>query len=538
MIGCKVMRTLASVKIEIVLILGLPYRLSSSSVRCLESDPYEAIRQAYLDRTDTESEPFEDPIDTETPELPLTITPPISPSVSAPLVLVPILRRTARMAVRVPPTMSSGLSASLAEVAAMFESAVHKRFRSSYKSSPSVSPPDLSLRKRYRGTSELVEDSEEDDDEEDEEIDESMDSDSLSKDTEDEGPTAKDEDPAARDEGLTARVEGPEIDDESYGLDDESHEEEEEVVPGGQQQTAPIVGTAVSGSGSAPESERPERVSAFRQPTLITWTDPEDGMVYIDVPIYPPPAPPVQTPTSPEWTSGLLPISLSPSVIPSPISSPMTPLTIPSPVATPATAETKGFLTELGAQGENQDLQLQLAEERRVRLELAKVVDSMRRGQEPRGGAQFCPCVSALRLVARDRADTHFLIRLWHAMYLVYSVWNELSKTLAEDESIMAFFHLRHHLHGREHFQTTSTGDHSTAVDKTKLELKIMLESKPWISQRQMVVLLNKVTDIITLWQPSGGAPQSDKLNGSDHVALEKNGMQKRRRASSRGACN
>ncbi|GKE24366.1 30S ribosomal protein 3, chloroplastic-like protein, partial [Tanacetum coccineum] len=27
-----------------------------------------------------------------------------------------------------------------------------------------------------------------------------------------------------------------------------------------------------------------------------------------------------------------------------------------------------------------------------------------------------------------------------------------------------------------------------------------------------------------------------DKLNGSDHVALEKNGMQKRRRASSRGA--
>ncbi|GKD06050.1 hypothetical protein Tco_1181024, partial [Tanacetum coccineum] len=37
--------------------------------------------------------------------------------------------------------------------------------------------------------------------------------------------------------------------------------------------------------------------------------------------------------------------------------------------------------------GENQDLRLQLAEERHARLELAEVVDGMRRGQEPRGGA-------------------------------------------------------------------------------------------------------------------------------------------------------
>ncbi|GJW93164.1 hypothetical protein Tco_0172836 [Tanacetum coccineum] len=119
------------------------------------------------------------------------------------------------------------------------------------------------------------------------------------------------------------------------------------------QQTAQVVGTAVSAplglwygalrclvlaleeddvystfevgqiSGSAPESERPERVSAFRQPTLTTWTDPEDGMVYIDIPTYPPPAPPVQTPPSPEWTSGLLSISPSHSDVPSPISSPI-----------------------------------------------------------------------------------------------------------------------------------------------------------------------------------------------------------------------
>ncbi|GJZ88522.1 hypothetical protein Tco_0660304, partial [Tanacetum coccineum] len=135
MMGCKVMRTLASVEIEIMLILGLPCCLSSSSsVRCLESDPYKAIRQAYLDGTDTESEPFEDPIDTETPESPLTVAPPTSLPESTPPTLVPILRRTARMAVRVPPAMSSGLSASMAEVAAMSESAFRKRFRSSYES--------------------------------------------------------------------------------------------------------------------------------------------------------------------------------------------------------------------------------------------------------------------------------------------------------------------------------------------------------------------------------------------------------------------
>ncbi|GKE27650.1 hypothetical protein Tco_1443034 [Tanacetum coccineum] len=258
------------------------------------------------------------------------------------------------MAVRVPPVMSSGLSVGMAEVAAMSESAFRKRFRSFYESSPSFSPPDLPSRKCYRGTSELVEDCEEDGDKEDEEIEESMDSDSVSEDAEDEGPTVKDEDPTAGDEGLVAGVEGPGMDDESYGLDDEDHglddeghgvdsdglglEEEEEAVPGGQQEAALVVGTVVSaplglgyralrrrelaleedhvyntfevgqGSGSALESERPERVSASRQPTLTTWTDPEDGMVYINVPAYRPPAPLVQTPPSPEWTSGSLPI--------------------------------------------------------------------------------------------------------------------------------------------------------------------------------------------------------------------------------------
>ncbi|GJY63139.1 hypothetical protein Tco_0464599 [Tanacetum coccineum] len=280
--------------------------------RPLPEDPYEAIRKAYLDAMDTESEPFEDPIDTKTPESPLTIAPPTS---------LP------------------------EKVAAMSESAFRKRFRSSYESLPSFSPPDLLSQKHYRGTSELVEDSDEDDDKEDEEIEESLDSNSVSKDAEDEGPIVEDEDPTTGDEGLAVGDEGPDTNDESHGLDDEirglddeGHSvesdrpglEEEDVIPGGQHHAAPVVGRAVSaplglgygalrrrelaleedhvystfkvgqGSRSALEFERPERVSACRQPTLTTWTDPEDGMVYIDVLAYPPPAPPVQTPPSPE----------------------------------------------------------------------------------------------------------------------------------------------------------------------------------------------------------------------------------------------
>ncbi|GKE83716.1 hypothetical protein Tco_1557458 [Tanacetum coccineum] len=116
----------------------------------------------------------------------------------------------------------------------------------------------------------------------------------------------------------------------------------------------------------------------------------------------------------------------------------MIPLTVPSVVASPAMAETKGFLTELGARvkmqgglihdhtvrlgelspflferydrdiGEfftrsgavrdeifsqryqfrslkHEQERVVIAEERRVRLDLAEIVNSMRRGQEPRG---------------------------------------------------------------------------------------------------------------------------------------------------------
>ncbi|GKE13190.1 hypothetical protein Tco_1416741, partial [Tanacetum coccineum] len=272
-------------------------------------DPYEAIRQAYLVETDTESEPFEDPVKTKTPESPHTVASPTSQPDSTPSThyaeeledsdtsgarstpsdftallspnhpltyttptLVPFLHRTARMAVHVPPAMSPSLSANIANMAAMSYLAFRKRFRSSYETLPSSSPPELPSRKHYQGTSELVEDDEE---EEDEEVEASLDSNSESEDAEDEGP-------AVGDKGLAAGDEGPGMRDESLGLGGDK------VVPKGQQRTAPIMETAV-------EPERPERVSALRQPTLTTWIDLEDGRVYIDVPAYPPPAPPVQT---------------------------------------------------------------------------------------------------------------------------------------------------------------------------------------------------------------------------------------------------
>ncbi|GJT00137.1 hypothetical protein Tco_0821306 [Tanacetum coccineum] len=491
MIGCKMMRTLTSVKFESILILGLPCCLSSSSsVRCLENvvpvpfpkDPSEAIRQAFLVETETESEPFYDPIETETPESPHTVASPTSlpdstsptshaeesedsdtsgarstsSDFTAPLspdhplthtspTLVLFLRRTAHIAVRVPPAMSPGHFACIAEVATMSDSVFCKRFRSSYKTSPSSSPLDLPSRKRSRGTAELVEyDKEEDEEDEDEEVEESLDFDSESEDVENEGPTAEDEDPAAGDECLAAGDEGPVMIVESLGLGGD------EAVPRGQQRAAPVVETAI-------KPERPERVLALRQPTFTTWIDLEDGRAYIDVPAYPPPASLVQTQPSPEWSSISLRISPAPSIVPSPISSSMIPLTVPSLVASPATAKTEIFLTKLGAQVEmqeglihdhtvrlgelslalferydkdigelftrsgvvkdeifsqryrlrslehkqerraalwhaisdtqmeNQELQLQITKERHARLDLAEIVASMRRGQEPRG---------------------------------------------------------------------------------------------------------------------------------------------------------
>nr|GEV58117.1 reverse transcriptase domain-containing protein [Tanacetum cinerariifolium] len=178
------------------------------------------------------------------------------------------------MVVRVPPTISPGLSTSIAEVAAIYDFAFRKRFMSSYESSPSSSPPDLPSRKRYQY---------------------------------DEGPIAEDEDPATGDKGLAMRDENPDMRVKSLSLEGDA------AVPEDQQRPAPVMKTAVGeplrlgyralrrreialgegrmpsvfevgqSSRSVPDPERPERVLALRPPTLTTWIDLEDDIDYIDI---------------------------------------------------------------------------------------------------------------------------------------------------------------------------------------------------------------------------------------------------------------
>nr|GEX89155.1 hypothetical protein [Tanacetum cinerariifolium] len=321
--------------------------------------------------TDTESKPFEG--EAKTPESPYIVAPPTcqveesegydtsdvrftSSDSNVPLssdhplthttpALVPILHSTARIVVRVSPAMSPDLSVGIVEVAAMSDLAFRKRSRSSYDSSPS---PTLPVWKRYRGTSEIILYT---DREEDKEVKESLDSDSVSEDVKDEGPTAKDEDPAAWDEGLASGDKGPSMRVESRGLDNEGHRvesdgrglrEEEEAVPEGQQQVALVVGTSMSAPlGLGYEALRRRELALEEDHVYSTFeVDPGDGMVYIDVPAYPPLAPPVQTPPSPEWSSGLFPISPAPSIVPLPISSPIISLNVPSPIASPVATPT------------------------------------------------------------------------------------------------------------------------------------------------------------------------------------------------------
>nr|GEW68087.1 hypothetical protein [Tanacetum cinerariifolium] len=96
-------------------------------------------------------------------------------------------------------------------------------------------------------------------------------------------------------------------------------------------------------SRSVPEHEGAKRIFAFRQHTLLTWVDPEDGRVYTNILTYVPLAVPVQSPPSPEWSSDSL--SVSPS-------SPAIPTLVASLVTTPAAtiAVDKDEFLEVGAQ--------------------------------------------------------------------------------------------------------------------------------------------------------------------------------------------
>ncbi|GJW51583.1 hypothetical protein Tco_0092934 [Tanacetum coccineum] len=182
------------------------------------------------------------------------------------------------MTVRAQPAMSPGHLARLAEAMALSNSAFCKRYRSSYETPSLSSSLTLLVRKRYRGTSELIIDTDSEEDElgeEDTKEDREDESDGdhglddESQGLDDEGHGLGDEDHGLDDEsqglddeghGLNDRDHG--LDDESQGLDDEGHGlgdeghglddesqgledeglglEEEEVVPEGQQQAVPV----------------------------------------------------------------------------------------------------------------------------------------------------------------------------------------------------------------------------------------------------------------------------------------------------------
>ncbi|GKF99773.1 hypothetical protein Tco_0301464, partial [Tanacetum coccineum] len=177
--------------------------------------------------------------------------------------------------------------------------------------SPTASPV-LLQRKRYRGTSKLI----------------------LN--TDSEGDEMGDEDAVKEEDECSDSYDKREgSEDEDPGL----VRGEDEAAPEGQHQAVPAADTAVGeplglgyealrrrelseregempdtfevgkGSRSAPDPERVWRIPSHRQSTLGTRVDPEGGKVYVDIPTYAPPASPVQTPSSSRWSSDSLLVS-------------------------------------------------------------------------------------------------------------------------------------------------------------------------------------------------------------------------------------
>nr|GEX11746.1 hypothetical protein [Tanacetum cinerariifolium] len=307
-------------------------------------------------------------------------------------------RRTARMAVRIQPTLSFGISAQIAEEATLSLSSFRKRYRSSYVTPSTSSSLTLPIRKRYRGTSEIILDTKTKD--------ESSDSDA---------------------EGEGSEYEGLGLDDEGHGLEDEGHgleeegpglEEEEDATPEGQWQVVLIMDTAMDelfGLGYEALRHRELALGEGSVPSKLKVG--QSSRVYTDILTYVPPIAPVQTPPSPEWSSGSMPVLPSSLVVLSPIASPMT-----TPEAS-ILVDDDQFL-EVGAQLElygsiihnhmqrlnallptlfegyvmdfrelytrsgvrvNHDLRRKITEERHERLELTDCVARMERRQETRG---------------------------------------------------------------------------------------------------------------------------------------------------------
>nr|GEW41821.1 hypothetical protein [Tanacetum cinerariifolium] len=179
------------------------------------------------------------------------------------------------------------MSAQIAEASTLSLSSFCKRYRSSYETPSPSSFSTLPIRMRYRGTSELILDIK------------------------------------TEDESLDSNAEGEGLEDEGLGLDDEGHdlkdecpgseEEEEEAAPEGQQQAVLVVDTDVDEPLGLGYRELRRHVLALGEGSVPSTfkVDPENGRVYTNILTYVPPSTLVQTPPSPEWLFGSLPVSPS-----------------------------------------------------------------------------------------------------------------------------------------------------------------------------------------------------------------------------------
>ncbi|GJX10951.1 hypothetical protein Tco_0200810 [Tanacetum coccineum] len=333
-------------------------------------DPYVLVRQAYTPiTTDTDSEPFEDPIETKetqplspratsisldytptspdyTPNTPHTdeelepmeasktriASPSDSPSPLSPNHPLTqksptskpsrafYYRSTTRMTVCTQPTLSLGISARVTEAMALSPSSFRKRYKSSYETlSSSASPassPTLPIWKRYRGTFEPILDTETKGDES-----EAKGTGSESEESEDKGPSSESEEAEPKgQQQQTVSVEDTTADEPlglGYGV--------------ARRQALELAKDTTRNTFKVGLSSRsvPDQLVANPTPRLLVrpkWVDPKDGIVYLDIKFNPPSQAPVLTPASPERSSGSLPVSPASLTVPLPVPSPVTTL--------------------------------------------------------------------------------------------------------------------------------------------------------------------------------------------------------------------
>ncbi|GJZ54218.1 hypothetical protein Tco_0609103 [Tanacetum coccineum] len=247
--------------------------------------------------------------------------------------------RTTRMAVRTQPTLSLGFSTRLTEAMALSPSSFCKRYRSSYETSSSSASPAPSLilpiRKRYWGTFEPILGTKTEDDKS-----EAKGADSGSEESEDAGPDSEGEDAAPKGQQQQAAPVEVITAYRPLGLGYVAAKHRALEIA---EEIAPSTFEIGQSSRSTPDQQVVDETLTPRIPARSTWINAEDGTICLDIEIDPLSRAPFQTPTSPELSSGFLPVSPASLTVPSPVASPTT-----TPIATIAVDEDE-FL-EVGVQ--------------------------------------------------------------------------------------------------------------------------------------------------------------------------------------------